>query len=516
MKSRFRSPILIYSLLTLIPVSLTVLIMQFVVQRAWSAYLLVSLFLIVINTILIIYPWLNTLFKQQTLIQPVNIYTITSSGYILGAIFLVSGGQSRSLRYVLTPDALPAFTLALFTVTIGLVSYLLSYYLTLGTQNYDISFSQSSSRIKSSLRSFDLTNRKIFLLALGITTAIGLLGYGLFVQSSGGIAAIVTNIHSRTLLRTTDYYRLLFQFLQATTFLWLIFDTNALKKISFWGFFAFNIYTMATLGSAAPIILFCIFILSIKLSLHRPSGNPFAKLSRYLIQALFLLLLVFILLIGRIAWREASVIAVRNVSTDLSVDLIAERALSYEATEIVSSVLGGANLASIESLARVVDSVPTQIDFLYGKTFYWTLLLPIPRAVWPEKPVTTIGIYLKRQLEYADARAGGVPASWLGELYLNGGLFGVIIGQLAFGYLSARAVQWFHRHRGSHFARLHYVNFVIIFTFYLTKTEFKTGLNRAVGFGLAFLLVHFLIKKYVSPNVTNAYVTKVAFSNNPS
>jgi len=496
MTNRHFYSVLLYSLLIFFSVGSAVVVSLFLTQQNSSPYLSVSILLVFISSLLIAYPWIRALSNGQSLIQPATIYSATSAGYVFGAIFLISGGQSRSLRYILTPENLPVFTFSLFVVVVGLASYLTSYYLTLGKRTYD--FSIDDDIVNDNHSGLDLTKRKIVLIALAITIGIGLIGYWLFVRSSGGVANIAQNIHSRTLLRTTDYYRLFFQFLQASTYLWFIFDKAAFKKIPFLLLLLLNLYTMITLGSAAPIILFVFFLMAIWNSYKRPIQNPLNKLPRWLLQGGLVLAFIFVLLIGRIGWRDASVVARHSVSTDLNISLIVERTTSYGMTEVFSSVFGGANLASIESLSRIVDAVPTKLDYLYGQTFYWTTLSPIPRALWPEKPVTTIGLYLKHHLENSNAVAGGVPASWLGELYLNGGLLGVVVGQLLFGYFSARVLQWFYVNNNNRFARLHYINFVVIFTFYITKTEFKTALNRGAGFGVAFILVHFLLKNYVN------------------
>lgn len=477
----------------------------------WSPVLLVTVILTYGNAAIITIPILRILARGENLIQPIVIFLITASGYVVGSLFLINGGTSRSLRYELTVDNMPAFALTHSAIMLGLLCYIAAYYMTLGSKSYPFHCNETNQKAKKN--SLSIKQFSVLFWTILLLIGIGLLGYFLFVSSSGGLGNIAQNIHRRTLLRTTDYYRLIFQFMQAACFIWFVFHRPASKNVVFVVFLAFNLFTLVSLGSGAPVILFLAFLFAINITFENTKSSILIQWRRYLLGAVAILMLVFVVLVGRLAWRDASVQARNSATAELSSRLVLERASYYldDTGQLISSSLGGANLASIESFSRIVNYVPEEINYLYGQTFAWTLIAPIPRAIWPDKPVATIGVYLRRLLENENSEAGGVPPSWMGELYLNFGFLGIIVGQLVLGFLSAKAVKWFSTRRQDQFARLLYIDFALIFTFYLTKTEFKTALNRAAGFMLAFILAQFIIRKYISVTTSNNLVARIHF-----
>ena len=93
------------------------------------------------------------------------------------------------------------------------------------------------------------------------------------------------------------------------------------------------------------------------------------------------------------------------------------------------------------SLARVVEKVPA-VGHQWGKYFVTDLLFfPVPRALWPEKPVSS-GIQFNR-LFYNDIiprdETSAIVPTLLGELYWMFGLPGILAGTCLFG-ASCRAL----------------------------------------------------------------------------
>ncbi len=84
-------------------------------------------------------------------------------------------------------------------------------------------------------------------------------------------------------------------------------------------------------------------------------------------------------------------------------------------------------------LLFIVDEISTHRDYLWGQTYWIELLSPIPRFLWPDKP-------LRFGVEYAswhgfDALRGGPNMSpgILGEMYANFGILGVVLCSLIGG-----------------------------------------------------------------------------------
>lgn len=85
-------------------------------------------------------------------------------------------------------------------------------------------------------------------------------------------------------------------------------------------------------------------------------------------------------------------------------------------------------------------------DFLPGHTFYSILVNPIPREMWPSKPISFGRILGQiRQGEYGTVRAKpegwSIAAGLAGEGYANGGYCGIVVLSLAVGYLCGKAAK---------------------------------------------------------------------------
>jgi hypothetical protein len=109
------------------------------------------------------------------------------------------------------------------------------------------------------------------------------------------------------------------------------------------------------------------------------------------------------------------------------------------------------NLYSIACLARVF---PRDHAFIGLEVPYLALIRPIPRALWPGKPE---GMSLSIEDAVGAGEGWTVAASFAGEAYMSGGIPGVLIASLAFGYLTA----WWNRlasRRNSQFGILVYAS----------------------------------------------------------
>ena len=104
-------------------------------------------------------------------------------------------------------------------------------------------------------------------------------------------------------------------------------------------------------------------------------------------------------------------------------------------------------VATITSTAAVVRDVGRWVDYKYGETLFLApVSILIPRFIWPDKPNITIGreFGLTFKLVGATDRETQVASSWVGELYWNFHVPGVVIGMLAIGMV----YRWLQRKLG--------------------------------------------------------------------
>src|SRR5262245_11020946 len=100
-------------------------------------------------------------------------------------------------------------------------------------------------------------------------------------------------------------------------------------------------------------------------------------------------------------------------------------------------------------VAQITQTFPSQYDYLGMEIPVNALIHPIPRALWPEKPE---GLSVTIE-SIAGTNQATISSTFVGEAYMSGGMFGVLLAGLLLG---AVAELWNHlgRKSGSPFAQL--------------------------------------------------------------
>lgn len=145
------------------------------------------------------------------------------------------------------------------------------------------------------------------------------------------------------------------------------------------------------------------------------------------------------ILVGRILLAVAFVVLIIMIMTGLRASARsndASEVRSYLTGEKFLEVMAGSmHFFNIAKTAHIVEAVPTQLEYQYGRTFILWLFAPIPRTMWPQKPIIGVGEIVGKEL--FEARLGlpngGIPPGFIGELYWNFGFLGVPVGMFLLG-----------------------------------------------------------------------------------
>lgn len=141
-------------------------------------------------------------------------------------------------------------------------------------------------------------------------------------------------------------------------------------------------------------------------------------------QRLTLLIGVPILCVAGYIWSAASVVT-RN-SGEFS--LAAAEQADYVGFEM------------FRELVYLSRNVPDRLDYQLGKTYLVQVANPIPRALWPSKPVGDAGLLLAAARGAVDPETGEptmtISPGLLGEMYWNFGLVGVAGLSALWGWLA--------------------------------------------------------------------------------
>ncbi|MCB1063962.1 MAG: hypothetical protein KDN20_13700 [Verrucomicrobiae bacterium] len=91
------------------------------------------------------------------------------------------------------------------------------------------------------------------------------------------------------------------------------------------------------------------------------------------------------------------------------------------------------NQIELPKTAHILHAIPDELPLQYGKTIARWALAPIPRSLWPDKPVIPPGPKIGNTVYHQ--RVAGVPPSLVAELFWNFHLPGVLIGAFGLGML---------------------------------------------------------------------------------
>ncbi|GAB3067843.1 O-antigen polymerase [Nocardioides zeae] len=160
----------------------------------------------------------------------------------------------------------------------------------------------------------------------------------------------------------------------------------------------------------------------------------------------FALFAPILLVVGFVApriWRN---------STDDSVGWVSALGAAFSPKEIFETSLGSLDTAMVDAFSlQVARQSSGALEQTYGSSYLGLLAAPIPRAIWPSKPLPTDQL-LNADVFPATAERGiGFSFSMYSEPYLNFGwlgtigvflIFGFFLGRLSSRLETSRTVPW--------------------------------------------------------------------------
>ncbi len=98
----------------------------------------------------------------------------------------------------------------------------------------------------------------------------------------------------------------------------------------------------------------------------------------------------------------------------------------------------------LDGFMMIMDVYPEHLNYAYGMDHFEILLRPIPRKIWPGKPK---GSYINK-LGLSDATKGtiGISPTIYGTFYAEGGIMGIIIISLIYGWLFIKIFRYTERY----------------------------------------------------------------------
>ncbi len=319
---------------------------------------------------------------------------------------------------------------------------------------------------------------------------LALMGVYLYmlIGHGGALAHFNATVSHRHLLLSGQHYFTNLPVL-ATTFLLfaLSADPGLVRKPGFWAFSATGL-GLAFLTTGSRSSLFYMFLQGLTLYGLRRRKLPIASLA--VASLVGLVMLGALGEIRRSTWQqEATIEGLPETSIQRSVDGAVDE-LQARATS---------SSGALPILARV----PRAVDHLYGDSYLAVLTLPIPRALWREKP-RLVGGRVGRTFFRVDA---GVPPGMVGEGFWNFGIFGSLFAFFCLAFLQRAIVAEYLRWDGQPGATVLYV---------LTLLNFREFTSSGVAAWLIALVPAVLILFVTSRRLTSATALSPTRINRPS
>jgi len=169
-------------------------------------------------------------------------------------------------------------------------------------------------------------------------------------------------------------------------------------------------------------------------------------------------------------------------------DAVAENLFSVE---ILDKLILNRNDFELGKTAHIINAIPEQLDWQYGKTIAVWAVAFVPREFWNSKPLVSSGPIIGTVV-YGN-RISGVPPGMIAEFYWNFHLIGVVLGGVLFGRI-LRWLDWKFKPdaRDTPARVVVYIYGIFPFGYLAIGTAFGYGvLNTAVNTVLALFVLRF-------------------------
>lgn len=161
-----------------------------------------------------------------------------------------------------------------------------------------------------------------------------------------------------------------------------------------------------------------------------------------------------------------------------------EKRQEQSTSELMISTLGGRDMIDFTKTCQIIDHVPGTMPYEWGKSLVGWIFAPIPKSMWPNKPLFMEQGNVVAMKIYKQSGVTGVYPGMPAELYWNFGTLGVWFGLFFFGWLQSMVFNNFRRSMDSPAA-------VVIYTVLLTHFTVFT-FAHSWGFGLLKIILNIL------------------------
>lgn len=365
--------------------------------------------------------------------EPPVLAAFLSYEQLLRPLYWLSLGGTVLPRYDVSADRVfRACALASLWVDAGFTVYYLCYYCLPPLRGLVAMFPRPKEWSKKRLTAVVLSY-----------FGLGLASYAVFMWQVGGLGYFLQHLAARS--SVAEGFQPFLVGSQAMTVGWLMAFLHAAgnqKKL--WPYVLMGIPVMvliSSLGGRGYVLFPILFCFGFRHYLVRPIN----------LRALAVIGICFVLFAA--AYQD-----MRNatgIHEDINVKTL-EKETKWTPLGLFTQLFQDRN--SLDAFAVLIDDMPVHLNFQYGKTWLNLLTLPIPRKIWPQKPILLEGRIFGQT--YFDDTAGQ-PPGYAGALYMNFWYIGIFPGFALLAILHKALYRYLTAARGNVMAVGFYVITVI-------------------------------------------------------
>jgi len=396
-----------YGLMVIVPATITSLLLIGNPTFNYSLILTATLLLIIIFCAMS----MNNVQKRRSIISPTNLF---STFYVL--LYVVMAIDALFLQGRTNDDNfLSSLNTALVIAILGYLCFYIGFMLPMGAR-----LSQVIPKI-----GFEWKSSKLIFVSIGLML-ISTISSLYTVFSSGGLINHLSQLATRRMLYLNRGFLIAFDDLSFLN-LYIVFaywlDTKKGKLLLF---FSSLVVLFVLIIHGSRISFFVILITLLSIYIYKGNKVPFRHIILFsiLISAWAVLYGAYtreILPYGGLVYGSLKSSEIVNVSSFISYLLQFWDRLSR------------LNFDSLSRLIFVLPQVPSEINFLYGRSFLGIMTYFIPRVIFPSKPLPIGMLFTQTFYPITYSNGSGVTPSLLVDFYWNFGVLGIIIGMLCFG-----------------------------------------------------------------------------------
>lgn len=186
-----------------------------------------------------------------------------------------------------------------------------------------------------------------------------------------------------------------------------------------------------------------------------------------------------------------------NIAERLTLETVQQN-IGASINNISSLIFGGPDLVQLDTLMVTMQEIPVNHPYFAGESIKAILAFPVPRALYPDKPVRGNWLFTDAIFPSWRVNLSGFTVSYLGDWYMNFGIAGAVAGTILLGFV-LRALLVRISPKAS-WANAVFYGLVLSNTLTIFRSDTFSLINFGISVFFAIAIILFCSSKQYSPD----------------